>query len=173
MLNLTTPFTPMLFMGEEWGASTPWQFFTSHPEPDLGRATAEGRIAEFARMGWDPATVPDPQDPATYERSKLDWDEVTSGDHARLLALHRDLIALRRRLPELVDPSFLATTAQADDAAGTLLVHRGRTTVAANLGAAEATLPVAGELLLATTDAVRAADGSVVLPPDTAAVLRR
>jgi hypothetical protein len=51
--TLLSPFTPMLFMGEEWGASTPWQFFTSHPEPDLGRATAEGRIAEFARMGWD------------------------------------------------------------------------------------------------------------------------
>ena len=53
LLTLCGPFTPMLFMGEEWAASTPFQFFTSHPEPDLGRATAEGRIAEFERMGWD------------------------------------------------------------------------------------------------------------------------
>ena len=54
VLTLTSAFTPMLFMGEEWGATTPWQFFTAHPEPELGRATAEGRIQEFARMGWDP-----------------------------------------------------------------------------------------------------------------------
>ena len=71
------PFTPMLFQGEEWAASTPFQFFTSHPEPELGKATAEGRIAEFERMGWDPAVVPDPQDPETFLRSKLDWAELT------------------------------------------------------------------------------------------------
>ena len=66
----------MLFMGEEWAASTPWQFFTSHPEPELGKATAEGRLQEFARMGWDPDLVPDPQDPQTFQRSKLDWSEA-------------------------------------------------------------------------------------------------
>ena len=76
LLTLAGPFTPMLFQGEEWAASTPFQFFTSHPEPELGKATAEGRIAEFERMGWDPAVVPDPQDPATFERSKLDWSEL-------------------------------------------------------------------------------------------------
>src|SRR5690606_31704872 len=54
LLLMTAPFTPMLFQGEEWAASTPFAFFTSHPEEDLGRATAEGRLEEFARMGWDP-----------------------------------------------------------------------------------------------------------------------
>lgn len=98
-LTLLGPFTPMLFMGEEWGATTPWQFFTSHPEKELGEATARGRIAEFARMGWDPAVVPDPQDPATFERSRLDWAEAEQPEHARLLAFYRDLIALRRELP--------------------------------------------------------------------------
>jgi maltooligosyltrehalose trehalohydrolase len=63
LLTLAGPFTPMLFMGEEWAASTPFAFFTSHPEPELGMATAEGRIAEFEKMGWDPAEVLDPQDP--------------------------------------------------------------------------------------------------------------
>ena len=76
LLTLCSPFTPMLFQGEEWAASTPFQFFTSHPEPELGRAVAEGRIAEFERMGWDAADVPDPQDPATYDRSNLDWSEL-------------------------------------------------------------------------------------------------
>jgi maltooligosyltrehalose trehalohydrolase len=99
VLNLTTPFTPMLFMGEEWGASTPWPFFTSHPEPELGRATAEGRLAEFVKMGWDESVVPDPQDPATFASARLQWDERDEGVHARLLQLHRDLIALRRATP--------------------------------------------------------------------------
>jgi maltooligosyltrehalose trehalohydrolase len=89
----------MLFMGEEWAATTPWQFFTSHPEPELGKATAEGRIAEFARMGWDPAVVPDPQDPQTYLRSKLDWSELSGRENARMLEWYRALAALRRTVP--------------------------------------------------------------------------
>ncbi len=75
-LVLTAPFTPMLFMGEEWGARTPWQYFTDHPDPVLGRAVADGRRAEFAAHGWQPGQIPDPQDPATFARSKLDWSEA-------------------------------------------------------------------------------------------------
>ena len=86
LLTLCGPFTPMLFQGEEWAASTPFQFFTSHPEQELGRATAEGRVAEFARHGWDADAVPDPQDPATFERSKLDWTELDSDRGRRMLA---------------------------------------------------------------------------------------
>ena len=117
VLTLTSPFTPMLFMGEEWGASTPWQFFTSHPEPELGRATAEGRLAEFVKMGWDESVVPDPQDPETFRRSRLDWSELDGERHARLLDLHRELIALRRATPELTDPSFahISAASEGDD----------------------------------------------------------
>jgi maltooligosyltrehalose trehalohydrolase len=112
VLNLTSASTPMLFMGEEWGAQTPWQFFTSHPEPELGRATAEGRLAEFVKMGWDESVVPNPQDPDTFTRSRLDWAEIDpdhegTARHLRLLTLHRDLIALRRAVPELTDPRFV------------------------------------------------------------------
>ena len=74
LLLLTSPFTPMLWMGEEWGATTPWQFFTSHPEPDIAQATTEGRLAEFGAHGWADEAA-DPQDPETFLRSKLDWDE--------------------------------------------------------------------------------------------------
>ena len=111
-LVLTSPFTPMLFMGEEWGASTPWQFFTSHPEPELGKATAEGRIGEFAEHGWDADVVPDPQDPETFTRSKLDWSELSQEPHERLLAVHRALLALRRAHPDLVDPDLTAVAGQ-------------------------------------------------------------
>ncbi len=101
---LGSPYTAMLFMGEEWGASTPFQFFSSHPEPELAQATAEGRKAEFAEHGWDADEIPDPQDPQTFPRSKLDWDEVGSGEHGRLLQLYRELIALRHNEPDLADP---------------------------------------------------------------------
>ena len=74
-LVLTSPFIPLLFQGEEWGASTPFQYFTDHDDPELGRAVREGRRVEFAGFGWAPEAIPDPQDPATFARSKLDWQE--------------------------------------------------------------------------------------------------
>lgn len=184
VLNLTTPFTPMLFMGEEWGASTPWQFFTSHPEPELGRATAEGRIAEFARMGWDESVVPDPQDPETFRRSKLDWSEPAEADgsHGRLLDLHRRLIALRRARSEVTDPAFAHTTAWADDAAKRFRMERGapdapeRVVVLANLGLTpwEASFDGPAEVLLTTGPALADAvpvGGVLALPAESAAVL--
>ena len=97
-LLLTSPFVPMLFMGEEWGASTPFRYFTDHADPALAKAVSEGRRSEFRDFGWDPADVPDPQDPATFEASKLRWDEVERGDHAALLEWYRTLIARRREL---------------------------------------------------------------------------
>ncbi|MGV8884733.1 MAG: malto-oligosyltrehalose trehalohydrolase [Microbacteriaceae bacterium] len=145
-LNLCSPFTPMLFMGEEWGASTPWQFFTSHPEPELGAATARGRIAEFAKMGWDESVVPDPQDPQTFERSHLNWAESTDGDHARLLDLYRELIALRRARPELTDPRFSTIAAHHDGATFTL--ERGDLRVSIAFG--DEALEVEGTVLLRT-----------------------
>src|SRR6478609_4047213 len=130
--TLTSPFTPMLFMGEEYGATTPWQFFTSHPEPELGKATAEGRIREFERMGWDPAVVPDPQDPETFTRSKLNWSEASEGDHGRLLELYRALIALRRSTPELAGLGFEGTEVDFSEEDRWLMLRRGRTQVAMN-----------------------------------------
>src|SRR5947209_18759537 len=94
----------MLFMGEEWGSSSPFQFFSSHPEPELARATAEGRKREFADHGWNADDIPDPQDPQTFQRSKLNWSELDDSDHAKLLAVYRALIALRRNERHLGDP---------------------------------------------------------------------
>lgn len=98
-LLLTTPFTPLLFQGEEWAASTPFQYFTDHADPGLGKSVADGRRREFAAFGWNPNGVPDPQDPATFERSKLDWAELDEPYHRRMLEWYWSLIALRRRLP--------------------------------------------------------------------------
>jgi maltooligosyltrehalose trehalohydrolase len=173
LLTLAGPFTPMLFQGEEWAASTPFQFFTSHPEPELARATAEGRLAEFERMGWDPAVVPDPQDPATLERSRLDWSETEAGRGARMLDVYRRLAQLRRRLPELTDPSFARTVCTADEEARLFTMRRGRTLVAVNFGDAPATVALdpASELVFATGAGVTSGPDGLHLPAHAGAIV--
>jgi maltooligosyltrehalose trehalohydrolase len=99
-LLLTAPMTPLLFMGQEWAASSPFQFFTDL-EPGLGRQVTEGRRREFKNFpGFsDPAAqalVPDPQDPATFERSRLDWSERIGPAHQTCLSLYAELLRLRR-----------------------------------------------------------------------------
>lgn len=141
-LLLTSPFTPMLFMGEEWAASTPWQFFTGHPEPELAEAVRTGRRQEFAAHGWDAADVPDPQDPATRRRSVLDWSEPAAGGPAEMLAWYRRLVALRRTRPELSDPRLDRVRVEYDEAAGWLVVYRGALRVVANLAPRPARVPV-------------------------------
>ncbi|MCK2025676.1 malto-oligosyltrehalose trehalohydrolase [Microbacterium sp. SSW1-47] len=177
VLTLTAPGTPMLFMGEEWGATTPWQFFTSHPEPELGRAVAEGRTAEFARMGWDPAAVPDPQDPGTFARSHLDWAEVERPEHTRLLRLYRDLARLRRERPELTEPDTTHARVEVRATDGrpehrVYRIDRGALSVLVNLSPARAVFAVADEAVeLVSTGAHTRADGLLTLPPDSAAVV--
>jgi len=174
-LLLTSPFVPLLFQGEEWGAATPFQYFTGHEDPGLGAAVSQGRRGEFAAFGWDPADVPDPQDPATFERSRLDWAETHSQRHASLLAWYRRLIALRRQVPALTDPRLDRTAADCDPGAGWLVVGRGPVTVAANLDAGAWTFPVAaaGDLLAASDPRVELAGQDLLLPPDTVAILEK
>lgn len=95
-LLLFIPQVPMLFMGQEWAASAPFQFFTDH-SGDLGRQVSEGRQREFAGFAGV-AQAPDPQDPQTFARSRLDWNEREREPHAGMLRWHRDLLALRRTL---------------------------------------------------------------------------
>ncbi|MCY7396841.1 MAG: malto-oligosyltrehalose trehalohydrolase [Nocardioides sp.] len=173
LLTLCGPFTPMLFQGEEWAAATPFQFFTSHPEPDLGRATAEGRIAEFEQMGWDPAAVPDPQDPETYRRSKLDWSEAEAPRGARMLALYRRLAELRASYADLTDPAFARTSCEVDEQARVLRMRRGDLLVFVNFGDEQARLDVgAAELLFETGSGVDAGGDLLVLPAHAGALLR-
>lgn len=148
-LVLGSPYTAMLFMGEEWGASTPFQFFSSHPEPELAEATRKGRRAEFAEHGWDADDIPDPQDPQTFQRSKLDWDEVNSGERARLHRVYRDLIALRHDHPDLADPWLDHLAVDYDEDEHWIVLRRGRLRIVCNLAARPVAVPVTGEVVLA------------------------
>ncbi len=111
-LLLTGPATPMLFMGEEFAASAPFPFFTAHREPELAEGVRVGRRREFAEHGWDESLVPDPQDPATRDSAVLDRAEAAAGRGARRRATYRELIRLRRALPQLTEPRRSATAVQ-------------------------------------------------------------
>jgi maltooligosyltrehalose trehalohydrolase len=123
-LVLLGPFTPMLFMGEEWAASTPWRFFASFPDPELAEAVRTGRRREFGRHGWGESEVPDPMDPATLERSTLRWDELDEARHREVLETYRALVALRRAHPELRDPSLADVVVETSDDDRHVVMHR-------------------------------------------------
>lgn len=179
VLLLTSPYTPMLWMGEEWAAGTRWPFFTSHPEPALAEATARGRVEEFTSHGWDVSQMIDPQDPAAYAGAVLDWRELDQDGHRDMLALYRALIALRRAEPELADPRLDRVRVEFDAEAGWVIVHRGTLRVIANLAASSQTIPLAaGTVLLATASSeldpggVRLGGGGVRLGGESAAIIR-
>jgi maltooligosyltrehalose trehalohydrolase len=173
-LVLTSPFVPLLFAGEEWGASTPFLYFTDHDDPALADAVRDGRRREFAAFGWRPEDVPDPQAPETFLRSKLLWEERARPPHARLLAWYRRLVALRRATPALTDGRLDAVRVRFNERAGWLAIGRGELTVATNPTAVPVRVPLPRadvSLLLASDDACRLADGAVALPPETVAIV--
>ncbi|MER6121365.1 malto-oligosyltrehalose trehalohydrolase [Streptomyces sp. NPDC001795] len=174
-LVLTAAFTPMLFMGEEWGATTPWQFFTDHTDPQLAEAVRRGRRREFAAHGWAEEDVPDPQDPATRERSCLDWSEPDREPHARVLAWYRELIALRGAQPDLSDPDLGDVKVAYDEDARWLAFRRGDVRVAVNLAKEPAHIPLGfgHARVLAAWEPVQPPDedGVLHLPGESCVVL--
>ncbi|MGI5403563.1 malto-oligosyltrehalose trehalohydrolase [Streptomyces sp. CA-135486] len=173
-LVLTGPLTPMLFMGEEWGARTPWQFFTDHTDPELAKAVRNGRRREFAAHGWAAEEIPDPQDPATRDHSCLDRSEREREPHARLLSWYRELIALRRTQPDLTDPDLAAVKVAYDEQARWLAYRRGDLRVAVNFAKEEAAIPLGGggRVLAAWREARGpGGDGVLRLPPESCVVL--
>ena len=148
------------------------QYFTSHPEPDLGAAVATGRISEFARMGWDTGEVPDPQDPETFLSAKLAWAELAEGRHKVLLDTYRELITLRRQYAELTNPVLTRTTCRVDEEARWFRCAGGLAVVV-NFGEQEAVVELDGrhQLRWATPAGARVTGTTVVLPPHAGALL--
>ena len=173
VLTLASPFVPMLFQGEEWSASAPFQYFTDIEDEEVGNAVREGRRSEFVAFGWDPESVPDPQDEATFRRSVLDWNERSEPTHARMLDWYRDLIALRASVPGLRDGRSWATVVRHDAQAGWLTIDRGELTVAINLGGAQVVPTRNGTALILTNDdGATIVDDGVQLDGDRVAIVR-
>jgi maltooligosyltrehalose trehalohydrolase len=173
-LLLTSPFTPLLFQGEEWAAGSPFQYFTDHRDPELGRRVAEGRREEFASFGWS-ELVPDPQDPATLARSKLRWEELDEATHHDMLEWYRRLVGLRRRLPRPVDEVGAGIDVTVDEARRRLSLTRGGVRVCVNLGDRDWELECEeGEaLLMASDSSAGIRDRKLCLAPSHVAVLER
>ncbi len=185
VVMLFLPYVPLLFMGQEWGASSPFLFFSDH-EPALGRLVSEGRRKEFARFDAfaspaDANRIPDPQAVSTFEKSRLSWAELNQPLHRATLEHVRKMLQLRR-----VDP-VLRAHARADDlrarGSGDLLFVRrqsqaGDRTLVANLGKQAADLPHAGTPILSVGDVAATrlgpfsvavwADGAPAWPNDAA-----
>ncbi len=175
VLLFTSPFTPMLFMGEEWAAGTRWPFFTSHPEPELAKAVSEGRLAEFADHGWDTEAMVDPQAPAAYQQAILDWAEPRAEGHREMLELYRQLIRLRSAEPDLADPRLDEVRVDYDEQRRWVRIERGRFRVLVNLAGQPQRLPVGGSgtVVLATAGTGRAVeDEQLELAAESAAVVR-
>ncbi|MDQ0937397.1 malto-oligosyltrehalose trehalohydrolase [Streptomyces turgidiscabies] len=176
-LMLTGPFTPMLFMGEEWAAGTPWQFFTDHTDTELAEAVRRGRRREFTAHGWAEEDVPDPQDPATRDRSCLDWSEPDREPHARVLSWYRELIALRHTQPDLTDPDLSDIKVAYDEEARWIGFRRGDVRVVANLSAKSAAIPLGPRRarVLAAWEPVElpGADGLLHVPGESCVVLEQ
>jgi len=171
-LVLTSPFVPMLFQGEEWSASSPFQYFADHTDPELARAVSKGRTHEFAAFGWDPSSVPDPENPAAFENSKLNWDEIQQPEHAEILDWYRALIQLRRSTPSLNDGTPGNTCVTFDEQKKWMRIQRGNILVLCNLGPEhEFPLSPDASILLASQTIHEPGHGFITLPQDSIVIL--
>ena len=159
---LLSTFTPMLFQGEEHGETAPFQFFSDHIDEEIAAATRDGRLREFAQFEAFAGQVPDPQDPATFERSKLRRERDLG-----LRDLYQQLIAARREL----GPAE-ATAEHVDEVGRTLTVRRGPAVLAMNFSHEQRAVPVAGDRVVVSTHDVRLEDGHAILPPLAGALIR-
>jgi maltooligosyltrehalose trehalohydrolase len=143
-LALLHPSIPLLFQGEEYGDEAPFPYFVSHTDPDLVEDVRRGRREGFASFGWA-GEPPDPQDEATFESARIDLSHAGRGEHAALLAWHRELIRLRREVPAL--HGGIRAQAEVDEDRRLIVVRRrsdGEAVVAANLGREPATVRLEG-----------------------------
>jgi maltooligosyltrehalose trehalohydrolase len=160
--TLLSPFVPLLFMGEEYGEEAPFQFFSNHIDKEIAEATREGRREEFAAFASFDREIPDPQDPATFERSKL-----TRRRDPKLSALYARLLEARRQLPP-GDADAIDFDAQER----WLRVRRGRSEVICNFSSERRGVPCAGaSVALATHGEPAVVDGRVELAPMSGALL--
>lgn len=172
-LVMMAPFIPMLFQGEEYAASTPFQYFAHHDDPDMAKAVSAGRKKDFAAFGWNEDEIPDPEQRETFERSRLNWAEVNQGKHAEMLEWTRRLIHLRRCSTSLNDGQLQSIHVRFDEDKRWLTMRRGHVLLALNLGAEPQSLPnPAGfPLNLASKDGISLEEDRINLPPDSVAIL--
>jgi maltooligosyltrehalose trehalohydrolase len=169
---LLSPFIPMIFQGEEWACSAPFQYFADH-EPEMARQVSEGRKREFAAFGWTPDQIPDPERRETFERSTLNWTEASQPEHAAMREWYRALIRLRRTRPCLNAGERGNIQVAYGEQEQWLEFTRGKVTLCCNLGAGERafSVPAGSQVVLASGEIAGVQNGTVRVPPETVVVL--
>ena len=174
-LVFTSPFVPMLFQGEEWGASTPFFYFTDYQEPELAKAVREGRCREFAAFGWKPEDTADPQAVETFEKSKLKWAELKQEKHAGIFNWYQQLIRLRNNEPALNDGQMDCVDISLDEVAHSFTLRRGNISVMCNLSTHEQSISLRRgvyRLLLTSEAGSVLADGQITLAPESVTIIK-
>jgi len=168
------PFIPMLFQGEEWAAGSPFLYFADHRDKELAWQVSEGRKREFLSFGWDPSTIPDPESLATFEHSKLNWNELSEPAHAEMLDWYRQSIQLRRTTPSLNNGEHGNIEVAYNEEQRWLRVTRGRIVVATSLAPGAVFVRIEHEvnLLLSSKPNIIVESGGILLPPESIAVLQ-
>jgi len=171
---MMSPFVPMIFQGEEWGASSPFQYFADH-EPEIAKLVSAGRKKEFEGFGWKPDEIPDPESIETFQRSKLKWEEIWERQHEEMIEWYRKLIALRKKTDCLNNGEAGNTRASYCEEQRWFRFERGSILVCCNLGGTqrEFELPKGNRILMASRDLAEVSDSALVLPPDTVAILQK
>jgi maltooligosyltrehalose trehalohydrolase len=170
---LTSPFVPLIFEGEEYAASTPFLYFADHEDAEMAKAVSEGRKKEFAAFGFDQQEIPDPEARETFERSRLNWNEVSEGQHKDMLDWYRALIHMRRNSISLNDGDRGHMSVHFSEENRWMVMDRGAVQVLVNLGgeAVSFDVPDGFRIALASRDGVDGQSGKVSLPPNTLAVV--
>src|SRR5260370_23991649 len=173
---MTAPFVPMLFQGEEWNASSPFQYLTDHHDAKLAESVRKGRRAEFAAFVANASEVPDPQAQQTFERSKIDWNERERGEHREIFEWYRQVINLRRCGPDFENGRLDLDAVHFDEEARWICIRRGDSIVLCNFAPISQRIPIAHDasrvrVSLASKAEVRM-DGAVIyMPPVSVAIL--
>ena len=172
-LVMMAPFIPMLFQGEEFAASTPFQYFAHHDDEEMAKAVSAGRKREFAIFGWNDDEIPDPEKRETFERSRLKWREVYEGKHAEMLEWTRKLIHLRRSSTSLNNGQLQTLRVRFDEDRQWLVMCRGHVVTALNLGKETVTLPNREKfpLELASNTSISVTPEEITLPANSVAIL--
>jgi len=173
-LILTSPYVPMLFQGEEWGAASPFLYFVDfQTESELARAVTEGRCNEFASFGWKEQDIPDPNSEETFRRSKLEWSDLSEDEHREMLEWYTALIQLRRTVPALTSGRLDLVRAAADVEQRFLIVDRGPVRIICNFSSKPLSLPAKREHLqvLLTSNTESVIEGNVITVPGSSVAI--
>ncbi|MDE1162964.1 MAG: malto-oligosyltrehalose trehalohydrolase [Acidobacteriaceae bacterium] len=171
-ITLMAPYVPMLFMGQEWAASSPFLYFADHDDEDMRRAVSEGRKNDFAAFGFGD-DVPNPEDMKTFNDSKLIWSEIDKDKHAEMLSWVKSLIRMRRNSVCLNDGNMHHLRVSSDDARRLLTMQRDAVRIMANLGTTEWSIDLlkGEQLCLSSRAELAPKSNSLTLPPMTLIVL--